>query len=236
MSRAEAGREEHGIPQSFSAIKAVPMNYDALIFDLDGTLWNSADTVAEAWNAALEKAGYDVRITGGDVLKQMGKPMDAIMRDAFGDAMTHEEAMEFLKVLSVEEINHIEKTGGKLVPALEETLAALKKSYRLFIVSNCQKGYIEAFLTAHKLSDYFEGFMCWGDTKLPKAETNKRLIERYSIKNPVYIGDTEGDHVSAEGAGIPFVHAAYGFGEVSGYDYRLEKFSDLIDIFMDKAE
>ena len=49
------------------------MNFDSLIFDLDGTLWNSSDTVAEAWNVALEKAGYDVRITGADVLKQMGK-------------------------------------------------------------------------------------------------------------------------------------------------------------------
>ena len=212
------------------------MKFDSLIFDLDGTLWNSADTVAEAWNTALEKAGYDIRITGNDVLKQMGKPMDAIMRDAFGDTITKDQTMEFLEILSVEEINHIEKTGGKLMPALEETLSLLKEKYRLFIVSNCQKGYIEAFLKAHKLSEYFEGFMCWGDTKLPKAETNKQLIARYSLKNPVYIGDTEGDHISAEGAGIPFVHAAYGFGEVSGCDYRIEKFSDLTDIFADKAE
>ena len=212
------------------------MKFDSLIFDLDGTLWNSADTVAEAWNIALEKAGYDIRITGEDVLKQMGKPMDAIMRDAFGETMSQEEAMAFLKVLSDEEINHIEKTGGKLMPMLTETLDELKKSYRLFIVSNCQKGYIEAFLKAHSLSDYFEGFMCWGDTKLPKAETNKQLITRYSLKNPVYIGDTEGDHISAQGAGIPFVHAAYGFGEVSGCDYRIEKFSDLTVIFADKSE
>ena len=78
--------------------------------------------------------------------------------------------------------------------------------------------------------------MCWGDTQLPKAETNKQLIARYNLENPVYIGDTEGDHISAQGAGIPFCYASYGFAEVSGYDYKLEKFSDLINIFMDKAE
>lgn len=212
------------------------MNFDSLIFDLDGTLWDSSDTVAEAWNCALEKAGYDVRITGADVLKQMGKPMDVIMRDAFGDTITKEDAMKFLDVLSVEEISHIEKTGGRLFPDLEKTLSLLKTKYRLFIVSNCQKGYIEAFLKAHKLSEYFEGFMCWGDTKLPKAETNKQLMARYNLTNPVYIGDTEGDHISAQGAGIPFCYAAYGFAEVSGYDYMIEKFSDLINIFTDKAE
>ena len=78
--------------------------------------------------------------------------------------------------------------------------------------------------------------MCWGDTMLPKAETNKQLIARYNLKNPVYIGDTEGDHISAQGAGIPFCYASYGFAEVSGYDYKLEKFSDFKDIFMDESE
>ena len=39
--------------------------------------------------------------------------------------------------------------GGTLYPGLEDTLKELKKNYRLFIVSNCQSGYIEAFLHAH---------------------------------------------------------------------------------------
>lgn len=205
--------------------------YDSLIFDLDGTLWNSSETVAEAWNNALEKGGYSFRITGADVLRHMGKSMDVIMRDVFGADISDEAVTEFLEMLSAQEIKHIEENGGVLYPELEKTLSLLKGNYRLFIVSNCQKGYIEAFLKAHRLSGYFEGFMCWGDTKLHKGETNKRLIERYSLESPVYIGDTEGDHVSAVYAGIPFVHAAYGFGEVSGADYRISSFSELCVIF-----
>ncbi len=203
------------------------MKFDSLIFDLDGTLWDSSETVAESWNTVLEKNNNPMRITGKDVLKHMGKAMDVIMRDVFGADMNDEEVKSFLKMLSAEEIRLICEKGGVLFHDVEKTLSLLKNDYRLFIVSNCQKGYIEAFLEAHRLSEYFEGFMCWGDTKLPKGETNKRLIEKYSLKNPVYIGDTEGDRISAETAGIPFIHASYGFGEVSGYDYKITAFSEL---------
>lgn len=203
------------------------MKFDSIIFDLDGTLWNSSETVAESWNAVLEHEKHPLRITGSDVLKHMGKSMDVIMRDVFGADMKDKEVSDFLEKLSVEEIRLIREKGGVLFPKLEETLSLLKENYRLFIVSNCQNGYIEAFLEAHKLSSYFEGFMCWGDTKLPKGETNKQLIEKYSLKNAVYIGDTEGDHISAVTAGIPFVHASYGFGEVSGYDYKIDEINEL---------
>lgn len=203
------------------------MKFDSVIFDLDGTLWDSSETVAESWNTVLENENQTLRITGADVLKHMGKSMDVIMRDVFGADMNDSEVMDFLKKLSVEEIRLIREKGGILFPNVEKTLNLLKKDYRLFIVSNCQNGYIEAFLEAHKLSEYFEGFMCWGDTMLPKGETNKQLIERYSLKNPVYVGDTEGDHISAVTAEIPFIHAAYGFGEVSGYDYKITAFDEL---------
>ncbi len=211
-------------------------DFDSIIFDLDGTLWNSSETVAVAWTEALKQNGINMSVSGGDVLKHMGKPMDVIMHDVFGGDLSPEEVRKFLEILSDGEVKQIEEKGGILFPGLEETLAYLKTKYRLFIVSNCQKGYIEAFLKAHKLADYFEGFMCWGDTLLPKGETNKLLIKKYGLEKAVYVGDTEGDHISAVDAGIPFVYAAYGFGEVSGYDYRLDYFGELKDIFGTNAE
>ncbi len=206
-------------------------DFDSIIFDLDGTLWNSSETVAVAWTKALKGNGIEMTVTGADVLKHMGKPMDVIMRDVFGSDLSPEQVEKFLKILSDEEVKEIEEKGGILFPKLEETLVYLKTKYRLFIVSNCQKGYIEAFLKAHKLGEFFEGFLCWGDTLLAKGETNKKLIADYNLEKPVYVGDTEGDHISAIDAEIPFVYASYGFGEVSGCEYRLEAFSDMKTIF-----
>ena len=56
-------------------------------------------------------------------------------------------------------------------------------------------------------------------------------MERNNLKSPVYVGDTQGDLQSAIDANIPFVFAEYGFGNVDRYDYKIEKFEDLLKIF-----
>ena len=110
---------------------------------------------------------------------------------------------------------------------IKDTLKELSKNHKLFIVSNCQDGYIECFFKAHKLDKYFTDYECPGRTGLSKGENNKLIIERNNLKNPVYVGDTEGDAESAKAAGIPFVFAKYGFGNVKEYQYAINKFEDL---------
>ena len=78
-----------------------------------------------------------------------------------------------------------------------------------------------------KLDKYFTDYECPGRTGLSKGENNKLIIERNNLKNPVYVGDTEGDAESAKAAGIPFVFAKYGFGNVKEYQYAINKFEDL---------
>ncbi len=56
-------------------------------------------------------------------------------------------------------------------------------------------------------------------------------MERNNLLSPVYIGDTEGDLKASRYAGIPFVFAKYGFGNVTDYDYVIEKFDDLLELF-----
>lgn len=204
------------------------MKTDSIIFDLDGTLWDSARTVAEAWSAALLRLGIGRELTEDDLRREMGKAMDVIMSDFFPE-LSEEERGALMPELCAEEERLLRVKGGVLFPGVAETLAALARQYRLFIVSNCQQGYIEAFLEAHSFGELFEGHLCWGDTGLPKSGTNRELVKRYGLRAPVYVGDTDGDRVSAEEAGIPFVFAAYGFGSVpEGYP-RAEKFSELPD-------
>ena len=54
------------------------------------------------------------------------------------------------------------------------------------------------------------------------------------MKNPIYIGDTEGDMKAAKIADIPFVYAKYGFGSVLNYDYSINSFDELIGIKFSK--
>lgn len=204
--------------------------FDGLIFDLDGTLWDSSLPICDSWNYIMRRESYVKRgdIGREELMSYMGLPMYEIAQRAFPDesVKTREKLMD---MMCEYENQYLAIHGGTLFLGLEETLRQLKKKYRLFIVSNCQDGYIEAFIKAHHMENYFEDTECWGRTRLPKSESNRILIERNNLLNPVYIGDTQGDCTSAKEAKIPFIYAAYGFGEVKEGDY-IAKLSDIRDL------
>jgi len=103
----------------------------------------------------------------------------------------------------------------------------LKKSYTLYIVSNCQDGYIQAFLNYHKMWDYFEDFECSGKTSRFKGENIKLIIDRNNLDKAIYVGDTQGDLNAANLALIPFVYASYGFGVIDRDAISIRDFSGI---------
>lgn len=132
--------------------------------------------------------------------------------------------MSLMDECCVCENEYLAEHGGILYDGVEEVIEELSKTYPLFIVSNCQEGYIEAFLKAHHLEKYFTDTECWGRTRAAKGISNQMLIKRNNLKNPVYVGDTQGDKQSATDAGIPFIFAAYGFGQTDDWTYRINSF------------
>lgn len=207
------------------------MDIDSIIFDLDGTLWDSSKTVAQSWTQVVQGSPYGKgKITEEDLSKTMGLQIQEIAAILF-DYLDEEKQMELILACCQQEQDDLLRNGGILYPQLEETLLALSKKFRLFIVSNCQEGYIETFYAFHKLEKYFLDFENPGRTGLSKGENIQLIMERNHIKKAVYVGDTQGDMLSAKFAGIPFVFASYGFGKPEEYDYIIEKPIDLLHIF-----
>lgn len=95
------------------------------------------------------------------------------------------------------------------------------------IVSNCQAGYIETFLSWSELTRHFADIECWGNTRRAKPYNLATVIERNQLRRPVFVGDTQGDCDAAQANGCQFIHAAYGFGDASSADARIHAFSDL---------
>ncbi len=185
-----------------------------IIFDLDGTLWDSRIGVAESWNEALAAMdGVDYRVDPDTFSAVMGKTMDEIAFTIF-DKEPKDRALEIMQACIDNENVYLRKNGGILYPELEETLDALHKDYFLAVVSNCQVGYIEAFLEYHKLGKYFDDTENYGNTGFDKDVNIKLVVERNNLDKAVYVGDIMGDYNSTMKAGYPFIHAAYGFGEV----------------------
>lgn len=202
-----------------------------LLFDLDGTIWDSAEEVAQSWNIIMHKYHPEFPVlTANDINAVMGRTMDDIANTLLTEMDTNERRTLF-KECEEYEIEYIAEHGGTLYPDVEETLAKLENDgYKMAIVSNCQKGYIGAFFTSMNTEKYFCDMEEWGNTKLSKAENIRLVMERNGFEKAVYIGDTERDQQAAQGAGIPFIHAAYGFGGSHDPEGILQSFSEIPDL------
>ena len=116
-----------------------------------------------------------------------------------------------------------------MYPKIRQTMEVLKKKYHLYIVSNCQAGYIEAFLDHYKFHDLIEDIECYGNNDKSKGENIALLYQRNQLEDAVYVGDIQGDYDSSRQAGIKFIHAAYGFGTVSEDVPKVHSFEELIE-------
>lgn len=203
---------------------------DSIIFDLDGTIWDPIDTVLKAWNNCI-KNHHQIKgaFTRADFEGTMGLQMPEISQKLF-PYLSEDFRTQLIDEFGHTEREYIKKYGGNLYPNVEEVLNSLSKKYKLFIVSNCQDGYIEAFYEYHQLGKYFLDFENPGRTGLSKGENINLIIERNRLENPIYVGDTTGDLNAAKYAGIPFIYAQYGFGQVTEYHDVIERFEELLTI------
>ncbi len=202
--------------------------FDSIIFDLDGTLWDSTANVALAWQAAVDQVDYiDEEMTIARIRSITGMTYDAIFDKLFPD-LDIAQRKEVQTLCGKSELEILHTKGGELYPRLEETLKYLGAKYKLYIVSNCQSGYIEVFLDLNQMHPYFLGHQCFGTKGNPKADNIKDIVNDNKLEAPVYIGDTMGDYSAAKQAGVPFIFASYGFGAVAdGMVATINTFSEL---------
>lgn len=203
---------------------------DGLIFDLDGTLWDASAACSLAWNEAFHQFGLEsYRFDEAAIRSFSGMRIEAIFRQhlAFLSAQAQSELLELYKG---KEREFLYRSGGRLYPQVQAILRVLQERYPLFIVSNCLSGYIENFVSFCGLQNVFTDFESSGNSGLPKSDNIRLIIDRNKLRSPVYVGDTPWDQEAAQTAGVPFIYAAYGFGEVTGSNWQIAGFADLLEL------
>lgn len=202
---------------------------DAVLFDLDGTLWNATEAIARSWELALaDIPDVDRPPTVRELTGVMGMTPEPLMETLFPQ-LPPQRRMELFDLCSEVENGYLREHGGILYEGVEEMLQKLSQRVPLCVVSNCNNGYISSFLDAHKFHAYFKDWECVGRSGLIKWENIRLVSQRNGFEKPVYVGDTALDQESANKAGVPFIHAAYGFGTVPGAT-RIEKPLKLLDL------
>lgn len=208
------------------------MQNTGLIFDMDGTLWDSASQVALSWSEVIKTQYPEMPpITEADMKRVMGKTMDQLAAALFPQLPVSEQ-LALCELCCLHENDYLRNHGASLYPEVEETLQLLQKNHPLYIVSNCQSGYIEAFLAHYHFEKYFEDIECFGNNGLKKADNIKKIVARNHLEHAIYIGDIQGDYDASMEAGVDFIHAAYGFGVISQPVKRIQRFGELPALLM----
>lgn len=188
--------------------------FDGILFDLDGTLWDAVPQICASWNRVLARRHPELPPLSAQRLRPcMGMLLPDIGRRLF-PTLDRAEQAALTRACCTAENDYLATHCGALYPGVSVTLSLLAARCPLYIVSNCQEGYIEAFLTGAGLWERFAGFESAGHTGLPKDKNIALVVKRARLRAPVYIGDTAMDLEAARAAGVPFLHAGYGFGTV----------------------
>ena len=209
------------------------MAFESIIFDVDGTLWDSRALLAEAYNAQLAAEGITGLHVTAEILKPLfGKPMDKLADGLFEGVVPAPERYRLMdRCITRMDAFMEEKAGPHMgYPELLSTMEKLKKNHRLFIVSNGQKGYPQMAANKLGLAHLMDGYLSWGDTGKSKGQTILQLMQTHGIESAVYIGDTQGDLEACREAGIPFVFTSFGFGQPESWYAKVDRFCDLLEV------
>ena len=207
------------------------MRYESLIFDIDGTLWDSRALVAEGYNQQLHDEGLEDYFVDAQRLRPLfGKVMTAIADELFPH-LPPEKRYGLMERCMERENRYLAENECRIgYEGIKETLEYLSQTHRLFIVSNSQQGYPELCIRKLGLEKLISGHLCFGDTGTTKGQTIKALMERHGVHSAIYIGDTQGDYEATLEAGIPFLWADYGFDTPAGFDLRIHAPRDLMKL------
>ena len=207
------------------------MYYESLIFDIDGSLWDSRALVAEGYNIQLKQENLaHLCVTAEDLKPLFGKVMTEIADVILASIDPNERYPLMERCMETENRYLFENECNIGYPGILETVRELAKKYRLFIVSNSQCGYPELCMEKLGLTPYIEGHLCFGDTGTSKGKTIRTLMEKYHLTSCAYVGDTQGDYEATVEADVPFIWAAYGFGTPDGYAMKIDRFENLLDM------
>jgi phosphoglycolate phosphatase len=198
---------------------------------MDGTMWNATESYAKIWNETCASFGIDAFFSGADLEPLMGMSIENIMERLLGEHMAVDKA-DFLKVLGENEDAMMPKLGGILYPGVKESLDRLHDNYRLFMLSNCSSRGLLNFVNYTGTAHFFEGLLTQGERPVEKCENLRFMAQKYSLKSPAYVGDTQADCEQAHEAGMPFVFASWGFGECINAEWRFVSIEEMTKYFL----
>lgn len=203
-----------------------------LIFDFDGTLFNSVKVNHYCINRALVEMEFLYKVDEKTIKSHLGEQSEAFYSHVLpGEVIPfwHEIRQKNRKFY-----NDFVYMYGSTFPNVKETLTELKnRNIKLAVYSNCSPDYLNHGLNALRLTENFDYVECSKENNLQKNELARKICNKFNQTCAAVIGDKIHDVEAARSNGFISIGALYGYGaqEVSEADYAITQFSDLLDLF-----
>lgn len=180
-----------------------------ILFDLDGTLLDTMDDLADAANATLSHFGYPRRSLE-EVRSFVGNGAERLLRlslpEAAGDAELA-EAVAFFKAYYPAHAQAKTKPYGGIPEALEE----IKKEFPVAIVSNKPDIAVKPLCRDFFGEEIFALGECSAYPRKPAPDMVRQAMAAIGVDRCVYVGDSEVDVLTAKNTGVPCLCVLWGF-------------------------
>lgn len=213
------------------------MKYNAVIFDMDGTILNTLDDLTDSLNYVLNNMGFPTR-TAGEVASFLGNGVEVLVRSALPESTDREKTAEFLRDYKARYQEHLNDRTRPYDGVIELLRALQKRGVKTAVVSN-------KFDTAVKLlsDEHFDGLLM---SAVGESETVRRkpapdgllmAIKELDVlkEETLYVGDSEVDVETAKNAGIACAGVTWGFRsrevlEEAGAEFMVDTPQELLGI------
>lgn len=188
--------------------------FDTILFDLDGTLFNTADTILNSLKATVKELGLR-KLTEDEINSFIGPPVVASLK-RFYPFMTDEEVDNATKAYRAYYIEH-ELLKADLFPGMDIVLTTLKENdYKVALATYKLMKCVTILFDYKDVSKYFDSIRgSVAETGQTKTDIMKQAMDDCNVSdlNKVcMIGDTEHDLRGAINLNIPFLGVRYGAG------------------------
>ena len=200
-----------------------------IIFDMDGTLWDTTEMTLEAINIILENEKDINTITIDQIKGIMGLSKVEVAKKLLSN-IDEEQALKYIDLEVDKTIELINMYGANIYENVIETINYLKDKYKLAIVTNNNDDYAKTFIDKSNLTDAFTDYMGSASYNISKSDAIKEVVKRNKITSACYIGDIKKDSDAALEAGIDFIHARYGFEKNVDCKIHIDNIKELIDL------
>jgi phosphoglycolate phosphatase len=208
------------------------LKYKNILFDLDGTLIDSAPGIVESFSFAFNKI-YGVECSK-DIKSLIGPPINEVLFVVNGETDST-IIKEFLYAFKL----HYDNDGFKKSQLFENVSEILKSllndKLELYIATNKRKKPTNLILDYLNLNQYFKGVYCPDSFELifeNKTKLVQNLLTSFTLEKSesLFVGDTSHDGIAAEANGLDFALVEYGYGNYENPTYTINNINKIVNI------